>query len=86
MPSSGIGVKLNTGKTNPIHATDEINYNSNTQKPNMSVGEAALYLGISQRKLRDLIAFREVRCCRIGRRIILRRVDLDAFLKSLATY
>lgn len=51
---------------------------------NMSVEEASLYIGIAKRSLREKIANREIKHVRIGRRIILRRVDLDAYLESLS--
>lgn len=44
---------------------------------NMSVFEGAAYLGISPRKLRDLIQTRKVRAARIGSKIVLRREYLD---------
>jgi excisionase family DNA binding protein len=48
---------------------------------NMSVMEGAAYLGISPRKLRDLIASRRVKCARVGSKIILRREYLDELVK-----
>ena len=50
---------------------------------NMSVKEACKYLIISERKLRDLIARGDVRHARLGSRIILRKLDLDAYLEGL---
>ena len=49
---------------------------------NMSVLEASEYLNISERKLRDLIACAALRYARIGKRIILRKQDLDSFLEG----
>lgn len=49
---------------------------------NMSVKEAALFVGVSERTLRETIANHEIRHVRFGSRIILRRVDLDAFLEE----
>ena|GEM_PF-3561524 len=49
---------------------------------NMSVLEAREYLNISERKLRDLIACAALRYARIGKRIILRKQDLDSFLEG----
>lgn len=49
---------------------------------NMSVFEASVYLGVSERKLRDSIAKREIKHVRFGSRVILRKVDLDAFLEQ----
>lgn len=51
---------------------------------NMAVAEAAIYMGISERKLRELIAIRDIRSVRIGRRVILRRIDIDAFIETRA--
>ena len=48
----------------------------------MSVLEASEYLNISERKLRDLIAYAALRYARIGKRIILRKQDLDSFLEG----
>jgi excisionase family DNA binding protein len=50
---------------------------------NMSVVEASLYLGVSERKLRESIARREVKHVRFGSRIILRKLDLDSFLDGM---
>ena len=47
----------------------------------MNVGEAANYLGIGVRTLRELIAKGEIRHVRIGRRVIVRSSDCDAFLE-----
>ena len=51
----------------------------------MSVREAASYIGISQRKFRELIATRCIRKVRIGSRIIVRRKDIDSYLESKAS-
>lgn len=51
----------------------------------MSVAEGALFIGASERKLRASIANHEVKHVRFGTRIILRRQDLDAFLKEMVT-
>ena len=42
--------------------------------------EARAYLVCSPRKLRDLIACRRVKSARVGAKIVIRRVWLDAFL------
>jgi len=47
---------------------------------NMTVMEGAAYLGISPRKLRDIIQARMVKHARLGSRIIFRREYLDALL------
>lgn len=61
--------------------TDQIR----SQPPrNMSVLEGATYLGISQRKLHDLIKDRCIRTSRIGRRVILQLKELDKFLERNA--
>ena len=49
----------------------------------LNVQEAAAYLAISEKKLRRLISDRQVPVVRIGRRIVLRTVDLDRFVESL---
>lgn len=49
---------------------------------NMNVVEASKYIGVSPRKLRELIALRMVKSVRIGKRIIMRREHLDSFLES----
>ena len=48
---------------------------------NMSVLEACFYVGISERKLRELIARGDIRYVRLGSRILIRRIDLDQFLE-----
>jgi len=48
----------------------------------MNVAEAAVYLTISQRYLRNLIADYKVPCVRIGSRVLFRLVDLDRWLES----
>ena len=54
----------------------------NTTKAVLNVRDASAYLTICERKLRELIALREIRQCRIGRRIVIRRVDLDNYLEE----
>ena len=49
---------------------------------NMTVLEAAAYLGISPRKIRELVASRDLRCARIGSRIIIRREWADQLLEN----
>ncbi len=56
--------------------------NINTQKAVYTVPEAASYLTICERKLRELIAEGEIRHCRIGRRVLLRIEDLSDYLES----
>ncbi len=67
-------------------ATNSINkYDIRSNPPlNQSVKEASLYLGISERKLRDVIARGEIKYARLGSRIILRLKDLNSFLEGLA--
>ena len=50
---------------------------------NMSVREASFYLGISERKLRESIARRDIRHVRFGSRIILRKQDIDSWLEGM---
>lgn len=49
----------------------------------MSLGEAATYLGISDRKLWSEMQERKVRAARIGTRIIFKRADLDRYVDTL---
>lgn len=49
---------------------------------NLTVMEAAAYIGVSPRKLRDLIAARRVKFARIGAKIILRREYLDELVRA----
>jgi excisionase family DNA binding protein len=46
----------------------------------LSQQEAAGYLGISYWTIRDLVFRRELPFVRIGRRVLVDRVDLDAYL------
>jgi excisionase family DNA binding protein len=48
----------------------------------LSIMEAAAYLGVSERLLRRLIAERRIPHQRLGRLIRLSRADLDAYLHS----
>lgn len=48
---------------------------------NLTVPEAAEYLRLGERTVRELIARRALKAVRVGRRLILRRQDLDAFLE-----
>ncbi len=54
-------------------------------RPNLNVKEGALYIGISQRKLRELLAEGVIRKIRIGSRVIIRRKDIDEYLEGLAS-
>ena len=55
---------------------------TNTQKAVYTVPEAASYLTICERKLRDLIADGSIRHARIGRRVVLRAEDLSDYIES----
>jgi excisionase family DNA binding protein len=61
------------------------NIRSNPPK-NLSVPEAAEYIGISERYLRNLITGRKIPCCRIDEktrsRIVFRLCDIDRWLES----
>lgn len=46
----------------------------------MTIRDGGAYLGISQYTVRYLIRTGQLPCYRIGRRIVLDREDLDAFL------
>jgi excisionase family DNA binding protein len=48
----------------------------------MNVAEAAMYVGISERYLRSLIADRNIKAARIGKRLVFRLVDLDRWIES----
>ena len=52
----------------------------------LTVLEAAEYLIISERKIRDEIAKGMLRAARIGRRLIIRLRDLDDYLEEEAIY
>ncbi len=52
---------------------------------NMNVAEAALYLGLGQRTVRDFVALKRFKVVRFGRRIVIRKADLDAYLERLAS-
>lgn len=45
---------------------------------------AAKYLSISTRKLDDLLSADEIRRIKVGRKTLVRVVDLDAYLANLA--
>ncbi len=78
-PSILLGVKNNL-----VH--DHTRSSIRIEPPrNMSVIEGAIYLGISERSLREQIARHHVKVIRFGRRIILRKIDLDDFLESLSS-
>jgi excisionase family DNA binding protein len=66
---------------NSSHSISNCDIRSNCPA-NLKVKEAAIYLGVSERKLRDSIARGDVRHARFGSRIILRRQDLDLFLEG----
>lgn len=51
----------------------------------LSIKEAAPKIGISQRTLRHLVEQGEIRIVRIGRRILLRPSDIEAFLEQHST-
>ncbi len=50
----------------------------------LNVPEASLYIGISQRYLRNLIAERKIPVVRIGARVVLRLKDIDSWVDQLA--
>jgi excisionase family DNA binding protein len=60
-----------------------INYNIRSNPPsNFSVKEAAIFVGVSERLLRSVIARGEIKYVRFSSRIILRKQDLDSFLEG----
>jgi excisionase family DNA binding protein len=48
----------------------------------LTIAEAAVYLCISPRKIRYLIADGRLKCARIDRRIVIRRAYLDALTSA----
>ena len=52
------------------------------QHPALSVDEAAAALRVGSRTVRSLIAIEELPCFRIGRRVLVRRETLDAFMRE----
>ena len=50
----------------------------------MTIPEAAIYVGISERKLREEIAKRRFKTIRLGSRLIVRAKDIDAALDRLS--
>lgn len=51
---------------------------------NMSLAEAAAYVGVSARKLWEEASRRRVRVARVGSRLIFKRADIDRWLELLA--
>ena len=49
---------------------------------NMTVFEAAAYVGVSPRKLRDLLTAGRIKHARLGAKIIVTRTALDEALRS----
>jgi excisionase family DNA binding protein len=49
--------------------------------PVLTIAEAADYLRVSQRLVQRLIADGRLRSTRLGRRVLVRRVDVDAYLE-----
>lgn len=76
-----ISLKVIQGMEKPY--TKQLNPLRSNPPANMSAKEAATYLGVSERKLRDSIARGDVRHVRFGSRIILRKQDLDLFLEGM---
>jgi excisionase family DNA binding protein len=72
---AGAGALKSSSK--PKLTADEVMAIRRAPPTNMSVFEAALYLGISTRKMRGMIAGRRVKFARLGRRIVIRREYLD---------
>lgn len=60
---------------------EEGSLRSNPPK-NLTVAEAALYIGICERGLREKIALREIRVVRIGRRVVLRLKDVEDWIEA----
>lgn len=49
---------------------------------NLTVTEAALYIGICERMLREKIALREIPVVRIGRRLVIRLKDIEEWIEA----
>jgi excisionase family DNA binding protein len=49
----------------------------------MSVKEAAVFLHLSERKLREYIGRKQIKVARFGTKIIVRKSDADSFVESL---
>ncbi len=49
-------------------------------KTYMNIPEAGEYMRIGVRTIRELIAIGDLKAVRIGRRVILRKVDIDEFM------
>jgi excisionase family DNA binding protein len=54
----------------------------NAVPPVLTIAEAAHYLRVSERLVQRLIADGRLRSTRLGRRVLLRRIDVDAFMES----
>jgi len=65
-----------------LHNIAENNSIRTNPPKNLYVPEAADYIGISERNLRNLIAERKIRVVRIGYRIVLRLIDVDRWMES----
>jgi excisionase family DNA binding protein len=55
---------------------------SRNDSPWLSISEAAAYMRVSERKLQRVIASGGLRSTTLGRRRLLHRDDLDAFIES----
>lgn len=53
------------------------------QKLHLSAKESAQYLGISERSVRDRAYSRDIPSFKMGRRLLFRRSDLDAYVDAL---
>jgi excisionase family DNA binding protein len=52
----------------------------------LNIAEAATYLGVSARTIRDRIADRRLTCIRLGGRVLLRTTDLERDLERLTIH
>ena len=52
------------------------------EKTHLSAKESALYLGISERSVRDRAYSRDILSFKLGRRLLFRRSDLDAYVEA----
>ncbi len=59
-----------------------MNENRNRNRGLKSVNEVARYLRISERNLRSIISSGDLKVVRIGRRIVIRYQDVQAYLEK----
>lgn len=63
------------------HGQPAVEPGPNRARP-LTLGESALYLNVSERYMRRLVAERRIPFLKVGRLLRFRSADLDAFLES----